>query len=389
MFHNRIARMPAMTKRLRPRRLATSLLPLLPLSNLSHLLQRLLLAGACTLALATALPAQAVDLSLKTLRVGKLSRTYFSERNGVGEAQPLIIALHASGSSGSIMARATGLTEIAEAAGYMVAYPNGTGLAIDARTWNSGGCCGYAQMHQVDDVAFLRALVDKLVSEGLADRERVYLVGVSNGGMMAYRMAAEAPQLFKAIAVVSAVLDVPADTVKAGLPVLHIHGSDDPFIPFLGGIGKQEVSQLPRISVAKTIEAWVKADGADPKPAINDIADTAGDGTTIRQYTYHSASDAQAVVLYEVKGGGHAWPGGAAPIINGGKSSQNLDASRTIVSFFNAHGGGSSEHVEDDSLPPGATPIKPAPTAAPDSPKPAAPAATLPAAPPRKPFITR
>jgi polyhydroxybutyrate depolymerase len=72
------------------------------------------------------------------MRVGNLSRAYFSERNAVGEAQPLIIALHASGSSGSLMARATGLTEIAEAAGYMIVYPNGTGLAIDARTWNSG-----------------------------------------------------------------------------------------------------------------------------------------------------------------------------------------------------------------------------------------------------------
>ncbi len=366
-----------MTNRLRPRRLAASLL------------HRLLLAGLCVLTLASAVPAQAVDLSLKTLRVGNLSRTYFSERSGVGEAQPLIIALHASGSSGSILARATGLTEIAEAAGYMIAYPNGTGLTIDARTWNSGGCCGYAQMHQVDDVSFLRALIDKLASEGLADRERVYLVGVSNGGMMAYRMAVEAPQLFKAVAVVSGVLDVPADTVKAGMPVLHIHGSDDPFIPFLGGIGKQEVSQLPRISVAKTIEAWVKADGADPKPAITDIADTAGDGTTIRQYTYHSPSDAQAVVLYEVKGGGHAWPGGTAPIINGGKTSQNLDASRTIIGFFNAHGGGTSEQAQDDSLPPGATPIKPAPAAPANTAKPVTPAATLPTAPPRKPFITR
>jgi polyhydroxybutyrate depolymerase len=76
------------------------------------------------------------------------------------------------------------------------------------------------------------------------------------------------------------------------------------------------------------------------RPTVNDIPDTAGDGTTIRQYTYASKTDPQAVVLYEVKGGGHAWPGGVVPIINGGKSSQNLDASRTVISFFNAHGGG-------------------------------------------------
>ena len=98
----------------------------------------------CALPLLANLPAQAIDLSLKTIRVGNLSRAYFSERNAVGEPQPLIVALHASGSSGSLMARATGLTEIAEAAGYMIVYPNGTGLAIDARTWNSGGCCGWS-----------------------------------------------------------------------------------------------------------------------------------------------------------------------------------------------------------------------------------------------------
>lgn len=361
-----------LTAPLRPRLLACGLLSLL-----------------CLLCLTGSLPAQAVDLSLKTLRVGNLSRSYFSERAGVGMAQPLIIALHASGSSGSLMARATGFTEIAEAAGYMVAYPNGTGLSIDARTWNSGRCCGYAQMHQVDDVAFLRALIDKLASDGLADRQRVYLVGIANGGMMAYRMAIEAPQLFKAVAVVSGVLDQPVENVKTGVPVLHIHGSDDPFIPFLGGIGKQEVSQLPRLSIAKTIEAWVKANGADPKPAVSDIADSAGDGTTVRQYTYHSASDAQAVVLYEVKGGGHAWPGGATPIINGGKSSQNLDASRSIVSFFNAHGGGQTEAAADASLPPGTTPAATETSAKSGSSSQSAPTSTLPAAPPMKGFIRR
>ncbi|KAF1043802.1 MAG: hypothetical protein GAK35_02029 [Herbaspirillum frisingense] len=336
----------------------------------------------------SALPAHAVDMSLKTLRVGNLSRAYFSERSAQGEAQPLIIALHASGSTGSVMARATGLTEIAEAAGYMIVYPNGTGLTIDARTWNSGGCCGYAQMHKVDDVAFLRALIKKLADDGLADPKRVYLVGVSNGGMMAYRMAAEAPELFKGVAVVSAVLDVPPETIKAGLPVLHIHGSDDPFIPFLGGIGSKEAaSQLPRLSVAKTIEAWVKADGADPRPDVSDIPDAAGDGTTIRKYTYHSKSDAQAVILYEVKGGGHNWPGSTIPIANGGKSSQNLDSSRTIIDFFNRHGGGRPADAEDGNLPPGATPLKPT-ASNPSAPaeKPAA-AAAPPAAPAAAPAV--
>lgn len=333
---------------------------------------------AATAALLCAPMAQAIDLSLKTLRVDRLSRSYFSERAAAGAPQPLIIALHGSGSTGSLLARNTGLTEIAEAAGYMVVYPNGTGLTIDARTWNSGGCCGYAQMHKVDDAAFIRALIEQLVKDGLADRKRIYVVGLSNGGMMAYRLATEAPELFKAVAVVSAVLDLPTGDVEAGVPLLHIHGSDDPFIPFLGGIGPREPSQVPRLSVAKSVDAFVRANDADPKPDTTDIPDSAGDGTSVRQYTYHSKDDPQAVVLYEIKGGGHNWPGGVANLANTGKVSRNLDASRTVVAFFNQHGGASPEASPDDgSLPPGAAPIKPeaAPAHAPMVP--ATPSSTL------------
>lgn len=318
--------------------------------------------------LAAAPPAEAVDLSLKTIRVGNLARAYFSERGNIGKPQPLIIALHAGGSSGSLLARHTGLAEVAEAAGYMIAFPNGTGLAIDARTWNSGDCCGYAQMHKVDDVAFIRTLIDKLAADGLADRNRVYLAGMSNGGMMAYRLAAEAPGLFRAIAVVSGTLDVPPETVKAPMPVLHIHGSDDPLIPFLGGIGRRELTQQPRQSVARSIDTFVKANGADPKPEVKDIPDTAGDGTTVRQYSYHTKTDAQSVVLYEVKGGGHNWPGGTAPLPDSGTVSQNLDASRLIVGFFNRHGGARGtweEHESGAGQPPGTAPLKPDASASP------------------------
>lgn len=315
-------------------------MPMTLLSRLRRYLPSLSL--SCAL-LPISLPAtvHAADLTLKTLRVGNLSRTYFSERGGHNEPLPLIIALHGSGSTGSLLARDTGLTELAENAGYMVAYPNGTGLTIDARTWNSGKCCGYAQMHQVDDIGFIRALVNKLVAERLADKDRVYVVGLSNGGMLAYRLAAEAPDLFKAVAVVAGVMDVPAETIKKAMPVMHVHGTEDPLLPYKGGVGAKATSQTPMMSVADTIHTWIKANSADPTPAMTEIPDTAKDDTSVRQFTYHSKTDPQSIVLYEVKGGGHNWPGGTAPYANGGKSSQNLDTTRSVITFFNQHGGAS------------------------------------------------
>jgi polyhydroxybutyrate depolymerase len=318
---------------------------------------------------------QAADLSLKTLRVGTLSRAYFSERAAHPVPLPLIIALHGGGSNGSMLARATGLAEIGEAAGYMVVFPNGTGPAIDARTWNSGGCCGYAQLHKVDDVAFIRVLVDKLVADGQVDPSRVFITGLSNGGMMAYRMAAEAPELFKGVAVVSAVLDVPPESVTKGIPVIHIHGSEDPFIPFLGGVGPREATQTPRLSVARTVETWVKANGADARPELSETPDNVGDGTSVARYTYHSKTDPQAVVLYEIKGGGHNWPGTTTPMVNAGRASRNMNASRTIVEFFDLHGGKAASDAQGDTsgLPPGATPL-PRATAPAQPAQPAAPA---------------
>jgi polyhydroxybutyrate depolymerase len=280
------------------------------------------------------------DLTLKTLRVGNLSRSYFSERSNHEQPLPLIIAFHGLGSTGSVMSKYTRLTEIAESAGFMVVYPIGTGLNIDARSWNSGACCGYARIHNIDDVGFIRALVKKLVDDGQADASRIYAVGFGNGGMMAYRMTVEAPELIKAVAVVSATLDVDPKLVTQARPVLHIHGTEDPYLPFLGGVPDKPMgssSSKPLLSVPSQMQLWVKANGANPQANVLNIPDNANDGTSVVQFSYRTATDPEAVVLYQVKGGGMAWPGGAPSADIGGKVTANLDASHVIVDFLGKH----------------------------------------------------
>ena len=101
---------------------------------------------------------------------------------------PLLIVLHGHGGTGRRMMRVTGLNRLADKEGWLVAYPDGESWGnIPWGSWNAGYCCGYAQHRKVDDVAFLNLLMDDLQEVYPVDSRQVSIIGVSNGGMMAYR----------------------------------------------------------------------------------------------------------------------------------------------------------------------------------------------------------
>ncbi|WP_185545962.1 PHB depolymerase family esterase [Variovorax sp. KBW07] len=269
---------------------------------------------------------------------GGASRSYFlSDDDKPKQPRPLIVALHGGGSNAALLAAATGLSKAARDAGFLVAYPNGSGAAADAYTWNSGACCGYAKARNVDDVAHLQALVARLVSQGRADPARVFAVGFSNGGMMAYRWAAQAPGTLRAVAAVSATLDIDPALVREGLPVLHIHGTDDPYVPYAGGIGRKASTGAPRLAVEAAVARWAAAMDARAQGAEKLRSPAGDDGTSVTRVRHATASDPQAVVLYRIEGGGHTWPGSALASTPDNRVSRQLDASETVVAFFKAH----------------------------------------------------
>jgi len=294
--------------------------------------------AAITFFFGAAAQADTRPAGVQTLQVGSASRSYLLSDDGKPrQPRPLIVALHGGGSNADLLIAATGLSEAARKAGFLVAYPNGSGANADAYTWNSGACCGYAKANNVDDVAWLQALVARLVKEGRADPKRVFAVGFSNGGMMAYRWAVEAPGSLRAVAAVSATLDIAPTLVRQGLPVLHIHGTDDPYVPYAGGIGRKATTGVPRLSVEKTIERWAVAMGARAQPAETLRPSAGDDETSVTRVRHATATDPQAVVLYRVEGGGHTWPGSAQASMPDNRVSRQLDASETIVAFFKAH----------------------------------------------------
>jgi poly(3-hydroxybutyrate) depolymerase len=143
--------------------------------------------------------------------------------------QPLVIALHGANQTSATAEQMTGLDNYLQR-GIAVAY----GQAASAnRRWNAGSCCGSTDQN---DVAYVRALVADVARLTPIDLTRVYVVGFSNGAMLAWRLACEARDLVAAVVVVAGALLVPCATTPA-VRAYHVHGVGDRTVPLRGGVG--------------------------------------------------------------------------------------------------------------------------------------------------------
>ena len=248
---------------------------------------------------------------------------------------PLVLSLHGATSNAKLMQAFCGLSDKADREGFLVAYPNGTGHTANVLTWNGGACCGYAVKHQVDDVAFLRALIDDLTTFTPVDPQRIFVCGMSNGAQMAYRLAAALPERLAAVATVAGPLGVDVATLPRPVPLLHIHGTEDRFAPYLGGVGDRSVYGVDFRSAPDSVRAWAQANGC-PETAVTQFDEpTVDDGTRIVRHVYGSGQ--RKTILVTVEGGGHTWPGRPPFPEILGRSTRNLDANDTIWAFFESH----------------------------------------------------
>ncbi len=167
---------------------------------------------------------------------------------------PLLIALHGGLGNAREFLQKTRLHEFLE--DFILVYPDGTPGRKNRhrRVWNAGRCCGKAAKENVGDVSFLSALIEKVSSEFPV--RRVFVVGFSNGGMMAYRLACEISEQLAGIAVFSGTLVYDTcDFDKAkDVAILHVHGLEDRFVPFYGGIGKLTRVRYPNMK--EVLEAF-------------------------------------------------------------------------------------------------------------------------------------
>ena len=172
---------------------------------------------------------------------------------------PLVIGLHGGFGSGEQFAADAYFGAQAERGGFIAVYPDGIsrGRLIEVRTWNAGNCCGEAADQNVDDVAFIEALIDRLHTALPLDADRVYITGHSNGAMMGYRLACELSDRIAAIAVVAGSLEAPCSPSEP-VSILSIHGDADEHHPLEGGTGPRSVTPTRYNSVANSIASWVR-----------------------------------------------------------------------------------------------------------------------------------
>jgi polyhydroxybutyrate depolymerase len=239
------------------------------------------------------------------------------------------VALHGGLGDGAGFESNSRLDRVADAGRFIVVYPDGF-----RRTWNGGYCCGPAQKRNVDDVGFLVALVDSLSSRYRIDPARVFALGHSNGGIMAYRLACERPDKLAAIGVVAGSMGGVTCRPSRPVSIIHIHGDADRNHPIDGGVGSRSVSRTRFNSAMSTLEQWVGFDHCVATPQVNDTA-------TILTRTWSGCGDGTEIVFHTIKGGSHAWPGGTRvlPRIIGPPSTA-IDASSAIWEFFATHGRG-------------------------------------------------
>lgn len=248
---------------------------------------------------------------------------------------PVVLALHGSGTDARFMYHFCGLHHTAEAERFVVVYPNGTGRVMAARGWNAGDKVGYAARQGVDDLRFFDHLLNHLTTRYPVDPNRVYAAGMSNGGMMCFRLAVELAGRFAAIASVAGTMLRLENSPTVPTPLVHIHGTHDQYVLYQGGPGPKSLARGDYPSVAETVRTWVEVNGANPHAVTEALPLMVEDGTHVERTQHTKQTDQGAeVLLYTIHGGGHTWPGQYQGPDYLGPVSGNLDTNWAIWEFF-------------------------------------------------------
>ena len=254
-----------------------------------------------------------------TVQHGGLARTYrvhVPANYDQAEPAPLLVALHGG------MDRVSddgidSMTRQSDSQGFIAVFPDAYAGKSRKAAWNAGNCCGDAREQKVDDVGFVRQVVTNVFRQASVDRERIYAAGMSDGGMMAYRLACDLPGLFKGVASVGGTDNNTAPCAQERpVSVLHIHALNDARVPVAGATA--------------TTAKWAAINGCSAKP--RRILEKSGAYCEAHSYCRGGTQ----VQLCVTETGGHSWPGAKARV-GSAAPSQAIAATPVMWEFLVSH----------------------------------------------------
>jgi polyhydroxybutyrate depolymerase len=260
-----------------------------------------------------------------------------------GAQAPVVIVLHGGGGHPENAVSMSQMDRVAQREKFIAVYPGGTGGMPGGKllTWNAGHCCAYARENKVDDVGFIAKMIDQLVASGRADPKRIYVTGMSNGGMMTHRLARELPGRLAGIAPIVGAIFGDEAPASSPVPAIIFVGQLDQTVPAAGGpLGGPErrgvAANLARRpedhDVAPDIaqaEYWAKANGCAASVKMNTAR--------FEEIRWEKCTSGAPVHFYRVANNGHAWPGGQAGRAEADQPTQAVNASEMMWRFFAAN----------------------------------------------------
>lgn len=237
---------------------------------------------------------------------------------------PLVVVLSGAGDTDQNMVQITQFDPVADAHGFLVAYPEGF-----EESWNAGFCCAGAFQHHIDDLAFIRQLIVHLEAIYPVDNARVYVTGASNGAIMAYWFSCNEAAMVAGVGSVAGAMPTAACHPSRPVPVLEIHGTADPSLPFNGGKVEPPGAAASALapSTISVMQRWASLDGCPATPGVRRVG-------VVSTSTWAPCHNGAEVHLVAVTGAGHVWFAPGFGPVDGA-----VDATGLIWQFFASHPG--------------------------------------------------
>ena len=255
-----------------------------------------------------------------------------------------VFMLHGNGGTMQNSQNFTNLNSVSNTNGFLAVYPEGYGIVSSwGFSWaDSRGTS--ADIAGIDDLGFIDKLLDTLLANYNIDINKIYICGFSNGGYMTQRFACEKNQRFAAMASLGSIMDTSLFAncnPQRPIPMMFVIGTNDPFVPFNGGVANGSGGLVNEIISADTLVNFWKINNnclvSNPSINLPDIDLT--DNSTVTLFNFTNCSCNSDVKFYRINGGGHTWPGVEIPLYEliAGETNEDIQASVELWNFFNAH----------------------------------------------------